>query len=522
MVKMGKIKLRNFHQARWDEPIIFELSTPGQRGILIPEVDDEIVNKVGKAEEIIPENIKRKELPKLPELSQPQVLRHFLRLSQETLGQDINIDIGLGTCTMKYSPKIHEQFVRNPKFSELHPLQDEETVQGILEIMYKTAELLKEISGMDAFVFQAGGGAQAVFSNASILKAYHTDRGEGDKRTEIITTAFSHPVNAAAPHTKGFKVITLMPDEETGYPSIEALKSVVSDRTAGLFITNPEDTGIFNVHIKEMVDIVHEAGGLCIGDIADANGLFGIVRAKEMGYDMCHYNLHKAFSSPHGSMGPCCGAQGVKKFLEKYLPVPVVAFDGEKYYLDYDRPHSIGKVRMFYGVVAAVLRAYSWIVSLGADGLKEVSELSILNNNYLMKRLLTEVRGISAPYSKERFRMEQVRYSWEKLKEETGVGTEDVERRCMDYGLQEFYQSHPPYLVPEPFTPEPNETFSKDEIDEYAEIMKKVSQEAYENPELVKTAPHNGPISLIPQPPITDPEDLIVTWRVYKKKKGID
>lgn len=519
---MGKdIKLRNFHQAKWDEPIIFELSTPGQRGILLPGIEEEITNRVGEIDEILPKGVKRNKKPALPELAQPQVLRHYLRLSQETLGQEINIDIGLGTCTMKYSPKINEQFVNNPKFSELHPLQDEDTTQGALEIMYKMEELLKEISGMDAFVFQPGGGAQAVFSNASILKAYHTDRGEGGQRDEIITTAFSHPVNSAAPHTKGFKVITLMPNPETGYPDVEALREVVSERTAGLFITNPEDTGIFNKQIKEMVDIVHEAGGLCIGDIADANGLFGISRPKEVGYDMCHYNLHKAFSSPHGSMGPCCGAQGVKEFLTKYLPTPVVKFDGEKYHLDYDRPNSIGKIRMFYGVIAAVLRSYAWVMSIGADGLKEVSEISILNNNYLMKRLLTEVRGISAPYSEGEYRMEQLRYSWSKLKEETGVGTDDVERRCMDYGLQEYYQSHPPYLVEEPFTPEPNEAYSKDEIDEYATILKKVSDEAYEDPELVKTAPHNGPISFIDQPPITDPKDLVVTWRVYKKKKGM-
>jgi glycine dehydrogenase subunit 2 len=374
---------------------------------------------------------------------------------------------------------------------------------------------------MDAFSFQPGGGAQAVYSNASILKAYHTDRGEGAERNEIITTALSHPVNAASPHTKGFKVITLMPDGETGYPSIDALKAVVSEKTAGMFITNPEDTGIFNPHVKEMVDIVHEAGGLCIADIADANGLFGISRAKEVGYDMCHYNLHKAFSSPHGCMGPCCGAQGVRDFLVKYLPVPLVRFDGEKYYLDYDRPESIGKVRKFYGVIATVLRAYAWIIAIGAEGLKEVSELSILNNNYLMKRLLTEVKGISVPWAEGQPRMEQVRYSWQKLKEDTGVGTDDVDRRCTDYGLQGYFQSHHPWIIPEPFTPEPNETYSKMEIDEYANIFKKISEEAYENSELVRTAPHNAPISLIPKEAITNPEDLIVTWRVYKRKKGL-
>lgn len=515
------VKLRDFHQAKWSEPIIFELSTPGQRGILLPETDKEIVGKVGNIDNIVPKSIRRNKKPILPEISQPQVLRHFLRLSQETLGQDITIDIGLGTCTMKYSPKINEQFVRNPKFSELHPLQDDDTTQGILEIIYKMESFLKSISGMDAFSFQPGGGGQAVFSNASIVKAYHTDRGEGEQRNEIITTAFSHPVNSAAPHTKGFKVITLMPDKDTGYPSVEALKAALSERTAGFFITNPEDTGIFNIHAKEMVDLVHEAGGLCIADVADANGLFGISRVKEVGYDLCHYNLHKAFASPHGSMGPCCGAQGAMDFLAKYLPTPTVKFDGQKYSLDYDRPDSIGKIRKFYGVIAVVLRAYSWIMAVGPEGMREVSELSILNNNYMMKRLLNEVRGITAPYSDGQFRMEQVRYSWEKLKEETGVSSDDIERRLMDFGLQEYYQSHPPYLVPEPFTPEPNETYSKNEIDEYVEILKKVSNEAYENPEIVKTAPHNAPISFINQPPIVDPKDLIVTWRAYKKKMAL-
>jgi len=262
------VKIRNFHQAKWDEPIIFELSEKGQRGILLPEIDEEIKEELGKLDDILPQNIKRKKAPGLPEISQPQILRHYLRLSQETLGQELNIDIGLGTCTMKYSPKIHEQFVRNHKFSELHPLQDVKTAQGILEIIYKLEEFLKEISGMDAFSFQPGGGAQAIYSNASILKAYYRDNGEGEQRNEVITTLLSHPVNAACPKTKGFKVINLMATED-GYPDIEGIKSVVSERTAGIFITNPEDTGIFNPIVKEIVDIVHKAGGLCIYDQAE-------------------------------------------------------------------------------------------------------------------------------------------------------------------------------------------------------------------------------------------------------------
>jgi glycine dehydrogenase subunit 2 len=518
---MRKNKLRNFHEAKWDEPIIFELSTKGQRGILLPEVEEDLKEEFGELENLIPKNLQRNKKPELPELAQPQVLRHFLRLSQETLGQDINIDIGLGTCTMKYSPKINEQFVRNSKFSELHPLQDEKTAQGILKIMYEFEEIMKEISGMDAFTFQPGGGGQAIYSNAAIIKKYHSDRGEGETRNEIITTLLSHPLNAAAPHTKGFKVINLMPNE-TGYPSIEDLKEVVSEKTAGIFITNPEDTGIYNPIVKEFVDIVHEAGGLCVYDMADYNGLFGIARAKEAGIDLCHFNLHKAFSSPHGSMGPACGAQGVTKELEKYLPVPRVDFDGDKYYLNYKKPNTIGKLRKFYGVAAVVLRAYAYVHTLGAEGLKEVAEISVLNSNYLIKRMLEEVKGISAPWgNKDEYRTEQVRFSWEKLYNDTGVNTDDIDRRGTDYGLQGYFQSHHPMIIPEPFTPEPNETYSKDEIDEYVEIFKKISEEAYENPELVKNAPHNAPISYLNQPIIDDPKDLIVTWRVYKKKKGI-
>ena len=245
-----KSKLRDFHEAKWNEPIIFELSSDGQRGILIPEVDKEIQEEIGDIKELMPRGLFRENKPKLPELSQPQVLRHYLRLSQENLAQDLTVDIGLGTCTMKYSPKINEQFVRNAKFAEMHPYQDEETAQGILKIMYDFEQIMKEISGMDAFSFQPGGGAMGIYSNASIMKKYFEEKGEAQQRTQVITTILSHPLNAGAPSTKGFEVISLMPNE-SGYPSVENLKAVVSKKTAGIFITNPEDTGVFNPLIKE-------------------------------------------------------------------------------------------------------------------------------------------------------------------------------------------------------------------------------------------------------------------------------
>jgi len=511
----GKPNLRRFHQAKWDEPIIFELSREGQRGILIPEVEEEIRNEVGDVLATLPETMRRKQPPKLPELSQPQVLRHYVRLSQETLGTDLNIDVGQGTCTMKYSPKVNDQLARMPKMTEVHPLQDEETVQGILEVMYRFEQILKEISGMDQFSLQPGAGSAAIYTNASILRAYHEARGEAGQRDEIITTIFSHPSNAACAKTAGFKVITLYPDED-GYPDLEALKAAVSERTAGLMITNPEDTGVFNPKIEEFVKVVHEAGGLCAYDQANANGILGKTRAREAGFDLCHFNLHKTFSSPHGCGGPAVGAVGVTQELARFLPVPVLEFDGSKYHLNYDRPESIGKIGPFYGVAPVVLRAYAWVMSLGAEGLREVAEIAVLNNNYLLKKMV-EIPGVSAPYAKGKRRIEQVRYSWEALAKETGVHSEEIGLRAVDFGVH-YWTSHHPFIVPEPCTLEPTESYSKDELEEYVAILTHVADEAYTNPELVKTAPHNSTIHTIDHAPLDDPSQWAMTWRAYLRK----
>ncbi len=510
-------KLRRFHQARWDEPIIFELSPGGrgQRGILVPEVEDEIKNQVGDVLATLPQKMRRKQPPRLPELSQPQVLRHYVRLSQENLGTDLNIDVGQGTCTMKYSPKINEQLARMSKMADLHPLQDEETVQGILEVMYRFEGILKEISGLDRFSLQPGAGSAAIYTNASIIRAYHGSREKANQRDEIITTIFSHPSNAACAKTAGFKIITLYPDED-GYPDLEALKAAVSERTAGLLITNPEDTGIFNPRIDEFVKVVHKTGGLCSYDQANANGILGITRAREAGFDLCHFNLHKTFSSPHGCGGPAVGAAGVTQELARFLPVPVIEFDGHKYHLNYDRPESIGKIGPFYGVAPVVLRAYAWVMSLGAEGLREVAEIAVLNNNYLLKKML-EIPGVSAPYARGKRRIEQVRYSWEELTRETGVHSEEIGLRAADFGVH-YWTSHHPFIVPEPCTLEPTESYSKDELDEYAAILAHVADEARTNPELVKTAPHNSTIHTIDHAPLDDPSQWAITWRAYLRK----
>ncbi|MFZ5820041.1 MAG: aminomethyl-transferring glycine dehydrogenase subunit GcvPB, partial [Chloroflexota bacterium] len=404
---------RQYHQARWNEPIIYELGSPGERGILPPGVDPAIGAEAQNWEAHVPDSMRRKTPPNLPEISQVEILRHYLRLSQENLGAGFIPDFGMATSTLKYNPPVNEKLAGSPKLAALHPLQPQETVQGILEIMYKLGQFLAEISGMDKVSLQPRAGSQAIYANIAMIRAYHARRGELAQRDEIITTIFSHPSDAAAPSAAGFKIVTLYP-EESGYPSLQALEAAVSERTAGIFMTNPDDTGIFNPRIRDFVDIVHAAGGLCAYDQANANGLLGIARAREAGFDLCHFNLHKTFSTPHASGGPATGASCVTQALAPFLPAPTVEFDGEKYYLDYNRPDSIGKIGQFYGVAANFVRAYAWIMAHGAEGLREVSHIAVLNNNYLMKKIL-EIPGVTAPYEAGQPRIDQVRYSWEEL-----------------------------------------------------------------------------------------------------------
>lgn len=511
-------KVRDFHQAKWNEPIIFELHQPGEVGVEVPTANQTIVSEVGDGISAIPSTMCRQEKPDLPEISQARVLRHYVRLSQETLGSDFNVEIGQGTCTMKYIPKINELLIRNPKMMALHPLQDESTVQGMLEIIYKLDLCMREISGMDYFSFQPSSGTQALFAMASIVRKYHESKGEDKQRDEIITTIFSHPSQAATAAVKGYKIITLNPDED-GFPDLEKLKAVVSERTAGFVVANPEDTGIFNPRIKEFTKVVHEAGGICYYDQANANGLLGITRAKEAGFDMCFFNLHKTFAAPHMCGGPATGALGVVDELKEFLPGPIVEFDGENYHLNDSLAHSIGKVRAFHGVAQTILRSYAWIRALGSEGLKEVAQTAVLNNNYLYHKI-QKIRGASAPYVKGQ-RLEQVRYSWEQMTQETGVTTEDVQRRMTDFGLH-YWTSHHPYIVPQPFTLEPTESYSKADLDEYIAALEQISNEAYENPEIVQNAPYNSTIhKLDEQDYLDNPEEWCITWRSYVKKSMV-
>jgi glycine dehydrogenase subunit 2 len=520
---MGKPHARrNFHEARWDEPVIYELSVPGTRGILVPEVEAGIADAVGNVAGLLPDSVKRKKAPFLPEVDQKHVLAHYIHLSQETMGSNLTNDMSEGTCTMKYNPRLGETLAQDQNFAEVHPSQDGSTVQGILEIFYKFEHIIREISGMDKVSFQPGGGNHAVYTAASVMRAYHASRND-TKRDTIITTIFSHPCDAAAPCTAGYNVITLYPDER-GIPDYNAMIAAVDqtgEHLAGIFMTNPEDIGIYNPNIDKFAQKVHSVGGLCFYDQANANAFLGVVRAREAGFDMCHFNVHKTFGTPHGGEGPATGAFGCREFLAKFLPKPTVEFDGEKYWLDYDRPESFGKVREYYGVAGVILRAYAWTMLHGRDGLKECAEISVLNNNYLEKMLLT-IPGLGEAFLGNGItRQEQCRYSWEKLFKDTGVGSDDVNKRLIDFGIPWYWESHHPWVIPEPMTLEPCETYSRSDMEEYFEALKTISEEAYRDAEFVKGAPYNcASHDLEDAGALDDPEKWALTWTAFLKKHG--
>jgi glycine dehydrogenase subunit 2 len=507
-----------FHAARWNEPLIQELSEPGAVGVLPPATEPALAAAAGDVLAALPEGVRRRARPALPEVTQHRVVRHFTRLAQMCMGFDVTTDM-MGTCTMKYSPKVHDHLTRAPKLADLHPLQDEETLQGVLEILYRFNRMMCAIAGMDEFSFQPASGAQGIYTNACMIRAYHESRGELGRRNEIITTAFSHPADAATPAVAGFKVITLMPGE-MGYAEVDALKAALSERTAGLMLTNPEDTGQYNPHIREFVDLVHQAGGLCAYDQANGNPLLGVVRAGDTGFDLCQFNLHKTFSAPHGSIGLGCAAVGVKERLRPFLPRPLVSFDGVRYRLLTERGQGIERIRAFLGNVQTVVKSYAWVMSLGAVGLRAVAETAVLNNNYLLSQIRA-IPGVAIPWPANNYpKLEQVRYSWKPLTDETGVTSGEIHDRLVDFGVQNYIQSHVPMLVPEPFTLEPGESLTIDEMDQVIAAFRAMAAEARSEPAVVKSAPHHASIGKLDGAIPDDPDAWAFTYRAYLRKRA--
>ncbi len=512
-----QIQPRQFRSATWEEPVVMEMGRPGRRGTMFAPHEAEVTDTVGDAARLIPAAMRRRKAPALPEMSEPDVLRHYLHLSQQTLGM-MGISL-FGTCTMKYNSRLAEAVVLRPEIAEMHPLQHEDTLQGVLAILHEFDLILRELSGMDQFVFQAAGGADAAYTHACVTRAWLASRGELGKRDEVITSIQAHPCNPATAATAGFKIITL-PLEANGYPSLDALKAAVSDRTAALMINNPDDMGIYNPEITEWVRVVHEAGGLCFYDHANFNGVMGRLRARELGFDACMYMLHKTFGAPKGGGGPAVGAYGCSAELAPFLPKPVVLREGERYRLDIDRPESLGKVREFLGNVPVVLKAYAWARAMGAEGIKEAADLSVLGNNY-MENALLKIRGITRSNPDyDAWRMEMTRFSLGKLFEETGITAVDVQNRMVDYGIDAFWLSHEPWVVPQPFTPEAGEMYSKEDLDTWVAVLAAISEEAYSNPELVRSAPHNQAIHRIDAAPLEDADHWAMTWRAHLRKSA--
>jgi glycine dehydrogenase subunit 2 len=510
-------RLPEYHAARWDEPVVMEMGRPGRRGTLPPQVEADVAARVGSGADLVPAGVRRVDTPALPELSEFEVQRHYLHLSQMTLGMmGVNL---FGTCTMKYNARLNEHITARPFVSELHPQQDESTLQGVLELLDDFNGILRELSGMSQFVFQPGGGADAAYTHACVTRAWLAAKGELGQRDEIITSIQSHPCNPATAAAAGFKVITL-PLEEDGYPSLAALEAAVSDRTAALMINNPDDMGVYNPHIKRWVETVHEAGGLAFYDHANFNGVMGRIRARELGFDACMYMLHKTFGAPKGGGGPAVGAYGCSEELIEFLPRPLVRQDGDAYTLDYSGEKSIGRVREYLGNVPVVLKAYAWARAMGAQGIRDAADLSVVANNYMEKRLLA-VRGVTKSQPQlTQPRLEMTRYSIDQVTQDTGITVFDVQNRMVDFGVDAFWLSHEPWIVPEPFTPEPGELWSKEDIDLWVDVLERVIEEAYENPELVKTAPHNSPIHQVDGSRVNDPEGWATTWRAHQRKSA--
>lgn len=510
------MKLRRYHAAVWDEQLVMEMGAPGRRGVVFGEAEPGIASVVGDPDALVPEVMRRATPPTLPELSEPEVLRHYLHLSQETLGM-MGVSL-FGTCTMKYNPRLATELVSRPEIAELHPDQDDETLQGVLELVYGLDLILRGVSGMDAFVFQPGGGAHAAYTHAVITRAYHAARGELGRRDEIVTTIQAHPCNSATANAAGFKIVTL-PLEERGYPSLDALKAAVSERTASLMVGNPDDMGVYNPEIDKWVEVVHDAGGLCFYDHANFNGVMGKIKARELGFDACMYMLHKTFGAPKGGGGPAVGAYGCTEELARFMPEPIVVRDGDRYRLDRDRPDSVGKVREFWGNVPQLVYAYTWSRAMGAEGIRQASDISVLANNYMEKRLLA-IRGVTKSQAHLTApRLEMTRYSLEAVQRDTGITVFDVQNRMVDFGIDAFWLSHEPWLVPQPFTPEAGEMWSKEDIDEWIDVLAHVVDEAYADPEIVRTAPHNQAIRRLGATDLNDPARWATTWRAHNRKR---
>ncbi len=458
-----------------DEPTIFELSSPGRIGVSLPESDVPHQDAEGILGTSVRDSLA------LPEVSQVDVIRHYTHLSTINYGIDTGF-YPLGSCTMKYNPKINEQLAALPGLSMLHPYQDEAASQGILRLLHDMGRFLAEIGGMDAVTLQPAAGAQGELVAMMIFKRHHDRVGEGHRRIVIVPDS-SHGTNPATAARAGYEVRTVVSGAD-GRVDVEALKAELSDQVAAVMLTNPNTLGLFESEVAQITKCVHDAGALAYCDGANMNAILGISRPGDMGFDAMHFNLHKTFSSPHGGGGPGSGPVAVKDFLSRYLPVPIVEDRDGRILLINDRPDSIGRVHAFYGNIGVIVRAYLYIMSLGAEGLRSVAENAVLNANYLLARM---EGAYDVPYGHRCMHEFVASAQRQKLR---GVKAMDILKRLMDFGF------HPPtvyfpLIVPEALMIEPTETESRETLDAFADAMLTIAQEVETNPEVVTSAPHN-------------------------------
>ncbi len=459
-----------------EQTLIFEVSREGRTGYnlptpTVPEVD---------LESLLPATMIRKEVAELPEVSELDVVRHYTALSTRNHGVDSGF-YPLGSCTMKYNPKVNEDMARLPGFAHIHPLQPAETIQGALELMVDLQEQLAEITGMDEVTLQPAAGAHGEWTGLMLIKAFHERNGD-TARTKVLVPDSAHGTNPASAVVAGFETVTVKSDNR-GLVDLDDLKAKVGADTAALMLTNPNTLGLFEADILEISKVVHEAGGKLYYDGANSNAILGIARPGDMGFDVVHLNLHKTFTGPHGGGGPGSGPVGVKRDLIPFLPTPIVTKTENGYGLDYDRPQSIGRIKPFYGNFGINVRAYSYIKTMGAEGLTRVSREAVLNANYMFARLKDAFDVPYDTYCKHEFVLSG------KRQKALGVRTLDIAKRLLDFGY------HPPTIyfplnVEECIMVEPTETESKETLDAFCDAMLQIAKEAEENPEIVQTAPH--------------------------------
>jgi glycine dehydrogenase subunit 2 len=459
--------------------LIYEKSQPGRRSSSIPRHD-------GLPPVEIPQELRRSEPPRLPEVHELELVRHFTELSTRNFGID-NGFYPLGSCTMKYNPRINERLVTLPGFANLHPLQEEDGAQGALELEWRLQEILAEVTGLHAVSLQPAAGSQGELTGLMLVRAYFADKGESEQRRKVVIPDTAHGTNPASVTMAGFEVVGVKTDAR-GNIDVDDLRAKVDEHTAALMLTNPSTLGLFDENIEEIERIFHGAGALMYYDGANLNAVCGISRPGDMGFDIVHINLHKTFSQPHGGGGPGGGPIAVRDILEPFLPAPtVVRKDDASFGLDYDRPKTIGKVRGFTGPFGVFVRSYAFIRMFGPR-LREMSEVAVLNANYMLARLKD---AYELPF--DRLCMHEFVLSARTLKREHGATALDVAKRLMDYGF------HPPTIyfplvVPEALMIEPTETEAKETLDAFCDAMLAIAREAAEEPELLKEAPHHRPV----------------------------